>query len=144
MNDVNNAKILEWNEEKEEYCDFKIVYDGNFRSAEEYQKGINVDEKADVYTFGNILFTLLTGLYPFYSDFEDEVIMNKTMAGIQPHIDPRYQDRSLIEGRMVDIMFQCLKLDMNERVSIFTVAKHLRETLRMYEASERLKSVLRK
>ena len=169
LNDVNNAKVLEWNDENKEYCDFQIIYDGNFRSAEEYQEGIGVDERADVFSkslryngksflrqdpvrfltivvrslssvfslpaFGNMVFTLLTGLWPFYEEDEDEIIMNATIAGETPYIDPRYKTRSLIEGRLVKIMDQCLKLEKEDRPTIFHVVKFLRETLRMYEAS---------
>lgn len=94
-----------------------MQYDGDF-----------LDESVDIWPMGNLIFTLLTGLKPYYYiDTTSEDIQEATKQG-PPYIDPRYKTRSFIEGRMVEIMDQCHKLNATERVDIFHVVRHLRET----------------
>jgi hypothetical protein len=85
---------------------------------------------------GNMLFSLLTGLWPYYRQTDEGLIQKTTMKGIAPYLDPRYHNRSLIEGRLVEIMNRCHQLDPKARVDIFTVVRHLRETLRMYKQQQ--------
>ena len=55
------------------------------------------------------------------------------IKGELPYVDPRYRDknRSLIEGRMVEIMEKCYRFNQTERATIFEVVSHLRETARL-------------
>ena len=83
-------------------------------------------------SFGNVdlikrLFLCASGLYPYYDIVDEDAIQKATKAG-PPYIDPRYKDRSYIEGRMVEAMNACHKVNATERVSIFWVVQHLRET----------------
>jgi serine/threonine protein kinase len=137
LNDINNAVPLEWNFEKQEYCNFWVNYPGGrFHSPEGFRKDDDsyVDEKSDIWSMGNMIFSLLTGLWPYYDQDDQRIIRNIVMKGIPPYLDPRYQDRSMIEGRLVEVMNLCHKLDPSERVDIFYIVKHLRETLRMLKA----------
>jgi hypothetical protein len=86
-----------------------------------------------------MLFSLLTGLWPYYRQTDGDSIRKTTMKGIQPYLDPRYQNRSLIEERLVEIMNLCHQLDPAARVDMFTVVRHLRETLRMYKQEQKPK-----
>jgi hypothetical protein len=54
-----------------------------------------------------------------------------TMSGIRPYLHPSYRYRSFIERRMTEIMDQCHVLEPSDRVDIFTVLSHLRETKRL-------------
>jgi serine/threonine protein kinase len=127
---------LDWNFEKKEYCKYWTSYGGDFRAPEEY-RGDYVDETVDIWPMGNMIFSLLTGLWPYYNQHDHKDIQKTTMEGIRPYLDPRYQNRSMIEGRLVQIMNLCHELEPSERVDIFVVVKHLRETLRMHEADIR-------
>lgn len=69
MNDFNLAALLYRNRTDEtRNCpyryDFPIERAGNFRAPEEYNQ-LPLSEKADVYIFGNILFTILHGRQPY-------------------------------------------------------------------------------
>ena len=75
---------------------------------------------------------LFPGLSPYYDITDDKEIQKATEKG-PPYIDPRYKTRSYIEGRMVEIMNQCHKLKASERVDIFEVVQHLRETREVYQ-----------
>jgi len=79
--------------------------------------------------------SLFAGLMPYYDKFDDDSIQKATKKG-PPYIDPRYKKRSFIEGRMVQIMDKCHKLEPSERVSIFEVVRHLRETREMHRKSK--------
>jgi serine/threonine protein kinase len=131
LNDYNNAIYLSWNEEKQEYCKYWRSFSGTFKAPEEYD-GAYMDESVDIWPMGNILYTLLTGLMPYYFETDWDIIQELTKQG-PPHLDPRYRTRSFIEGRMVDIMNQCHRLRPEDRVDIFEVVRHLRETKQLHE-----------
>jgi serine/threonine protein kinase len=134
--DLNNANHLEWNVAKREYCPYYSSFpDHTLKPPEEYGDGGYVDTSVDVWPMGNLIFSLLTGLHPYYSETDTWRIQKKTMQG-PPYLDPRYRTRSYIEGRMVKIMNQCHKLDPTERVEIFDVVRYLRETRDRWEAKE--------
>lgn len=87
---------------------------------------------------GAMIFGLLTGLFPFYTEWDMHTIEDIISEGTRPYIDPRYKTRSYIEGRLVEIMEQCWENLPENRVSIFDVVAHLQETQRGVE--ERKKS----
>jgi serine/threonine protein kinase len=65
LNDFNRAQILLYSDEEQAYCRYKNGYgNGNFRAPEEYVN-MPINEKVDVWSFGNIVYALLTGLWPF-------------------------------------------------------------------------------
>jgi hypothetical protein len=71
------------------------------------------------------------GLWPYFHLTNIKEIENITMFGIRPHLHPAYRYRSFIERRMTEIMDQCHVLEPSDRVDIFTVLAHLRETKRL-------------
>jgi len=76
---------------------------------------------------GNVLFSLLTGLFPYYNETNKSKIKDLVLQG-PPYIDPRYHTRSLVEGRMVEIMDRCHSINPEHRADIFEVVRYLRET----------------
>jgi len=81
---------------------------------------------------GANIFALLTGLFPYYETWEKIEVEKLIASGVKPQIDSRYRSRSYIEGRLVEIMEPCFEVDSEERISIFEVVAHLRETKRVY------------
>jgi len=79
--------------------------------------------------------SLFAGLFPYYDTFLEDSIQKATKKG-PPYIDPRYKKRSFIEGRMVEIMDKCHKLEPSERVSIFEVVEYLKETRVLYQQQQ--------
>ena len=54
-----------WNREKDEPCPFYVGNNpGKFRSPEEYLY-LGETEKVDIYSMGNVFYTLLTGTWPY-------------------------------------------------------------------------------
>ncbi|KAL3935701.1 MAG: hypothetical protein SGBAC_008829 [Bacillariaceae sp.] len=65
INDFNRAEFMLYDDSKQVYCKyFNGAGNGNWRSPEEY-KDEPLNEKIDVWSLGNNMYTLLTGLDPF-------------------------------------------------------------------------------
>lgn len=133
FNDFNNMVPMEWNDRKGEYCTFWAHYPGTFKAPEVYGGGHYVTEQVDIWPLGNLIFSLLTGLRPWYYLNEESEIQKTMIDNGAPYIDPRYRKRSFIERRLVDIMAKCHKLDSEERPSIFEIVEFLRETKHIHE-----------
>lgn len=134
LNDMNNAVFLEWNSKEQDYCQYYRSYGGDFHAPEELV-GSDVDETADIWSVGNVIFTLLTGLWPYYElpFAQREKLQALTVDGVLPYINPAYARRSNIEYRLVELMMLCYRRDPEERLSIFEVVEHLRHTKRLRE-----------
>ena len=132
LNDYNNAIILKWNPDRNEYCDFKVAYHYIFRSPQEVKRR-TTDETSDVFALGLIMYTILTGFMPFYERRDWDASMQALQDGEMPYIDPRYRNRSLIEKRLVEIMEPTWEYYIEDRASIFDVVKGLRDTVDEYE-----------
>jgi len=130
LNDFNKAAVLNWNPERNEYCKIHSSQYSSYRAPEEIGGG-DIDETADSVTYGKLMFNLLTGLRPYYY-MPDKPSANAAAAqGVEPEVDPRYEARSFIEGRLVQMMKRCWKTDPKQRASIFEVIAFLRETQRL-------------
>jgi len=130
LNDFNKAKLPPWNVETEEYCTFWSSQDSVYRAPEEMEGG-ETDESADVVSFGKIMYTIMTGLIPYYEKQNTEEAYKAIINGELPYIDPRYRTRSMIEGRLVEIMERTWQFEKKDRVDIFEVVRHLRQTAKM-------------
>lgn len=97
-----------------------------YRAPEEYWDW-PLNEKIDVYSFGNNIYALLTGLYPFYvfDGYHEDKVKEKVKAGEKPFVDPRYRTRSYAEGILVDIMEACWAYHAKDRPALQTVIVQL-------------------
>lgn len=131
MSDLNKARNIYWNPNNNQYCKMYSAQYGIRRAPEEMEGGM-IDESAEVYTFGKLLYTILTGLTPHYQIGDIDKGIKAAMAGNPPFIDPRYRTGSgIIEHRLVEIMEQCWKHEPSDRMSIFDVVAHLHKTARL-------------
>lgn len=127
LNDFNRAEVMLFDEDQSRYCGYKNGKGGgNYRAPEEYADGL-LNEKIDVWSMGNNIYALLTGLWPFY-EYEDDVPMHLKVAnGETSFIDPRYKTRSSIEGNLVKVLEKCWEFNVDDRVDIFEVVAFLNE-----------------
>jgi serine/threonine protein kinase len=126
--------VKTYNPERKEYCMFKKSFAYVYRSPEENNYELT-DERSDVYALGQIYYTLLTGLVPFYDSKDWDVPLERIIKGDTPFIDERYTNRSLIEKRLVQLMYPMWERQPQNRVEIFSVIKHLEKTIHFYEQS---------
>ncbi|KAI2488633.1 protein kinase [Fragilaria crotonensis] len=99
LGDFNRAQIMDWNEKKGEYCLYNNGYAfGNYRSPEEFA-GRDLNEKIDIFSFGNNMYSLMTGLWPFYENEDDGFVQKEIVNGKTGFIDKRYRSRSYAEGK---------------------------------------------
>jgi hypothetical protein len=127
LGDFNRAEIMDYNEKKKEYCPYNNGRGyGNYRAPEEFAAH-DLDEKIDIYSFGNNIYALLTGLWVFYDNTNDDEVQKLVVDGKRAQLDPRWKQRSFIENNLVELMEQCWEHDPKKRPDIFTVIQQLRD-----------------
>lgn len=143
LNDFNRAEFMLWDENEEEYCMYTEGYGrGNWRSPEEYRDQF-LNEKVDVFSLGNNIYGLLTGLMVFHESETYEETQERVANGEKAFIDPRYKERSLAEAKLVEIIEKCHEYYPEDRPSIFEVVELLLEALEeVYEAMDNSESGL--
>ena len=77
-----------------------------YRSPEEYKEAA-LDEKVDVYSFGNNIYALLTGLWPFHEVKDNNEVQQRIKDGELPFVDPRFEDGSYAEQKLVQVLQRC-------------------------------------
>jgi len=103
-----------------------------YRSPEEYNNKA-LDEKVDIFSFGNNIYALLTGLWPFYDTNSNDEVQEKIRNGELPFVDPRFQQQSYGEKKLVEILQRCWIYDPSKRADIFEIVQLLQDTLRNIE-----------
>jgi serine/threonine protein kinase len=138
LNDFGSGEILDFDPWNQIYCNVYPCYSGCYHAPEEL-KCVRGNEAFDVYSMGNNIYVLLTGLWPYYSEpeFDERVVATrKVKFGVRPYLDERYRHRSLVERRLVEIMEECWEIDFEKRVPIFEVVRQLAD-LKILHAGER-------
>jgi len=134
LGDFNRAEVMDYDLKKKQYCRY---YNGdcygNYRSPEEYTP-TNLNEAIDVFSFGNNIYALLTGLWVFYDTDDDSVVQTTVINGTRAFIDPRWKKRSYIESKLVEVMELCWIQDTTKRIDIFQAVQRLRETTKEHES----------
>jgi serine/threonine protein kinase len=116
-----------------------------------------LNEKIDIYSFGNNIYGLLTGLWVFYDTDDDATVQvrdlcvcrndglcfgfsfllwwfsraqKKVNNGERAFIDKRYRTRSYAEGKLVELMENCWLDDPAKRVDIFEAVRFLQKSVK--------------
>ncbi len=130
LNDFNRAEFRLFSEESNEYCKWSNGKGhGNWRSPEEY-KDQPLTEQIDVWSLGNNIYTLLTGLGPLYDVEHNDEFRKKITNGETAYIDPRYKERSPSEAELVELIPKCFVFKPEDRLTIFEVVHFLREAVK--------------
>ena len=121
--------MIFWNGEDDEACPFHIGNNpGKFRAPEEYLY-LGESEKIDVYSMGNIFYSLLTGRWPFENRKTKEaqrLIKNNQRPPIDDAI--RESDDPL-DVAMLKAIERCWEQDPVERASAREIEKFLETEL---------------
>ena len=101
---------------------------GTYRAPEEIMAG-ELDEKIDIFSLGNILYSILTGLWIYYDYGDDTADVHDVQSlithGNLTYIDSRYDFRSFGEAFLVRLMNICWFYYADQRPSIFEVIELL-------------------
>lgn len=134
FNDFNKAKYLIYNKETDEVCPNKNAITSNakaFHSPEEY-RGDRLTEKVDVYSLGNIIFTVLARKYPF-KGVEHADARKMIMAGTRPTLpDDILNSKDPRNEVLVKAMQLCHKQDPSERPTAREIAYMLEDAVNKY------------
>ncbi|CAJ1942930.1 unnamed protein product [Cylindrotheca closterium] len=129
LGDFNRAEVMNFNSTSGEYCKYQNGPGfGNYRSPEEFAD-MPLNEKIDIWSFGNNIYALLTGLWVFYENEDDEVVHKQLIDGKTSFIDPRYKRRSYPESQLVKLLEQCWQYNPDDRPSIFELIDQLRNAV---------------
>ena len=99
-----------------------------WRSPEEYYDK-DLDQQVDVYSLGNNMYSVLTGLWIFYDEKDDGKVQKNVEAGVKPFIDPRFKEKSIADAKLAEIIDKCHSHNPEDRPSIFEVVDFLRDAL---------------
>jgi serine/threonine protein kinase len=111
LSDFNRAEPLLFDESTGEYCKYVVGRGGgNVRAPEEYSEEL-LDEKIDVYSFGPVLYSILTGNEPFVDDhhIEEHEVWPFVIKGLLPMVPSEIRGHSFAEAAMVAIMYKCFE-----------------------------------
>lgn len=99
-----------------------------WRSPEEFS-GKDLNEKIDVFSLGNNMYGLLTGLWVYYENEDDGVVQKAVISGNHAYIDERYRSRSFAEQKLVEAIEMCWEYEPDKRVDIFTLIEFLQQAV---------------
>ena len=117
-----------FDEEDGSYCKYQNGRGhGRHRSPEEY-KNRRLDEKIDVWSLGNSIYEILTGLSVFYHVSSRKKIRKYIANGETAYLDPRYRNRNYIQDQLIKVLEHCWAYNPSDRADVFEVIQLLRET----------------
>ena len=85
--------------------------------------------KVDVYSFGNIMYMLLSGEWPF-DDISEDNTMDKVMKGIRPSVyEDIWNSTDPVDQVLKDAMIMCHEQEPNDRATARQVERFLKENM---------------
>ena len=129
MNDFNRCRFMRQYKNDDSPCGFYVgANPGKFRAPEEYNYD-EEDEMIDVYSMGNVFYTILSGEMPFEGQKESKA-QKKVMDGIRPNIPSEVlEDDDVAIKALVSATKQCWAQEPNDRPKASSIAKELKEVL---------------
>mmetsp|Transcript_27948 Transcript_27948/g.67338 ORF Transcript_27948/g.67338 Transcript_27948/m.67338 type:complete len:651 (+) Transcript_27948:355-2307(+) len=124
--DFNRAEVMMYDEDQEEYCKFQNgpPPDGALRAPEEIVDA-PLTEKIDVYSLGNVFYSVLTGLF-VNGDYGTQKAHWRITHGKTEKIDVEYyESRSPEEMSLIKAIQWCWTFQAEERPSIFEIVEFL-------------------
>ncbi|KAL9190906.1 hypothetical protein ACHAXT_000612, partial [Thalassiosira profunda] len=123
--DFNRAEALLYDTENEKYCQWTngVPADGTYRAPEE-QLDAPLTEKIDVYSLGNVFYSLLTGRQVWYAQDDEDEKIRRIVEGEILEIPAVYSETPSSDN-LVRAIRACWTLDAEVRPSIFEVVDFL-------------------
>ena len=109
---------------------------GHFRSPEEYTEKSALTEKIDVYSLGNLLWSILKE-ETVWPSIKSEDVQKNVREGIFPTISSDESDNyTAMEKAVIHAMEMCFVMDVDKRNTSLEVEKYLRKKLKKFGVSE--------
>jgi serine/threonine protein kinase len=128
--DYNRAEALLYDVKQDKYCNWinGPPAEGMFRAPEE-----NIDapltEKIDVYSLGNVFYSVLTGIMVFNNVSSEEAHRRIVEGETEPIADFYYNEPNL--AALAEAIEMCWTYDVEERPSIFEVVQFLEQAVKV-------------
>jgi serine/threonine protein kinase len=106
-----------------------LAFGLQWRSPEEY-KDLPLNEKIDIFSLGNNVFSILTGLVPFYGARGPRAAKKNVLDGVAPYVDPRWSSRSFAERKLSELIHLCQAYDPDDRIDAGAAVQFLRDAVR--------------
>ena len=124
LGDFNRVEFLSRHAKTGKNCEYYsgTVY-GVRRSPEEYKKD-QLEEKVDVYSLGNVFYSILTGLRQYFEESHDSISQKRIQRGKLPRFDVDVY-RSFEEKEIAKAMYKCWETKPKNRASLFEIIQDL-------------------
>lgn len=138
LNDFNRARFLAWNQRKDEMCKYYVGNNpGKNRSPEEYAYE-GQTEMVDVYSLGNIFFSLLQDEMPFRG-VKAKNVYEKVKAGERPAIyRDLWESKDPVDQVLKEVMMASQAQNYKERSSARELQHVLEAKLKELDPSWKL------
>ncbi|KAL7465380.1 hypothetical protein ACHAXS_005700 [Conticribra weissflogii] len=151
LNDFNRCRFMRryrtrdgqkrQSEQHNKPCGFYVENNPSiYRSPEEYSYEEET-EKIDIYSMGNIFYTLLTDLEP-WDGIEAITAQNAVKKGLRPNVpNDKLESKDFVEVALRTAMFRCWKNDPIERPRARDIANFFSEKIATYAKAHHDKNI---
>jgi len=140
LNDFNRARFIRWNARKEEPCKFIVGKNpGKNRSPEEYKDHEPLNEKIDIYSMGNIFYSILMGekVFEGINYMKKDKVYKEVQKGVVPIIPQAIIDGyGPLEKVVLEAMRMCHVYNPDDRSRASDVETFLKAKLEEHNVSE--------
>eukprot|EP00934_Nitzschia_sp_Nitz4_P007085 Nitzschia sp. Nitz4//scaffold21_size171442//91072//93100//NITZ4_002171-RA/size171442-augustus-gene-0.184-mRNA-1//1//CDS//3329542441//7075//frame0 len=128
LNDFNRCRFLRWNNDTQQPCGFTVGNNpGTYRSPEEYAYQVQT-EKGDVYSMGNVFYSILTRKWPFKDQRNEASSIVK--RGGRPPIDEAIRNSTNpFDQAILHAIDLCWVQDPSSRTSARNVQRYFEKRL---------------
>lgn len=140
LNDFNRARFIRWNAWKKEPCKFIVGKNpGKNRSPEEYKDHEPLNEKIDIYSMGNIFYSILMGekVFEGINYMKKDKVYKEVQKGVVPIIPQAIIDRyGPLEKAVLEAMRMCHVYNPDDRSRASDVEAFLKAKLEEHNVPE--------
>ncbi len=90
-------------------------------------------EKVDIFSMGNVIYSIITGLWPFEAHADVKQVQKNIILGIRPPIENISNDPIL--SSLAEVIHLCWKQNSNERPTATQIALLLEAKVEDFESS---------
>jgi len=117
LNDFNRCRFVPTNDKTGSDCKITIQSaPGANRSPEEYEQ-LKLDEKIDIFSTANILYSILTGSRPWGEGLKRLEISKAVMKKERPRIDARFRRKGTLDAVLAELIDNMYEYDPVRRYS---------------------------